>query len=472
MLWKKAALALLLWGLSLGCGTESPPEAVPEAPVDPLSGLAPGSDAWVLAHAPLFVDGSREERHRALEASLTSHENGYATTRLGSYGLPRGGWDNLPEWNPRVRPLDRAMLDALARGQAPTLGEDASRLPSAPLDARWESWRSLGERVFFELPLRGEPALAMALADASSRAALGIEVTPDGRVPGVVVFTNVEGRDEIGITCALCHSSTEGHSALEGHSATETGTLVAGRARRSLDFGRIRLAALERLGPVEERLRTRYLSWGPGRADVLEQISEVPIAIPDLWAMREVRHFTQDGAITHVSPISLAIRQETQFIQANHLSTRPPRALMFALVVYLYSLRPPERGRREGVSDPAVSELGARTFARECGRCHGGAGYTGDLVTVEEVGTHPELGMGTARGTGHYRPQPLIDVRDAAPYLHHGVVPTLADLLSRERLGEDYARGVGAPGPVPGHAYGLDLPDAERAALLAHLDTL
>jgi mono/diheme cytochrome c family protein len=137
---------------------------------------------------------------------------------------------------------------------------------------------------------------------------------------------------------------------------------------------------------------------------------------------------------------------------------------MFALVVYLYSLTPPP-------ATAPMNEHGALVFARECGRCHGARGYSGELVPLEEIGTHPELGGTEARGTGHYRPQSLIDVRDAAPYLHHGVVPSLADMLSSERLAPTYMRGT-TPGPVAGHAYGLDLPPDERAALIAHLETL
>lgn len=441
---RPALLALLV----AACGTGP---SAPAAPDDPLAGLTPGSDAWILAHAPLYVEGDRAARHAVLEASLTSHDNSYARVRLASYAAPSGGWDGLPEWRPRTRPLRASELEGLSG--VPEL-DDASALPLAPDGDDWRAWRALGERVFFELPLRAEPALLPLLADARARRALGLEVAAD-RVPGLVVFAGIDGRTELGITCALCHAAREGER------------LIAGRARRALDFGRIRLAAAEARGPVEERLRERYLSWGPGRADVLEQLSEVPIAIPDLWALRDVRHFTQAGTIAHVSPIALAIRQETQFIQANHLATRPPRALMFALVVYLYSLEPPTRERPPGPD----ADLGARVFARECGRCHGGRGYTGDLVPLEEIGTHPELGGTEARGTGHYRPQPLVDVRDAAPYLHHGVVPTLADLLSADRLRPSYDRGRD-PGPVPGHAYGLDLPDDERAALLGHLDTL
>ncbi len=415
-----------------------------------------GSDAWILAHAPRYIEGSARDRHAALEASLTSHDNGYARTRLLSYALPDGGWDDLPEWNPLTAPLDRDQLTRIERGEAVALPSDAERLPTLPSStSSWETWRALGERVFFDLPLRAEPALALALAVPEQREALGIEADAAGTLPGVVVFRSVEGRAEVGITCALCHAAREGDA------------IIAGRARRRLDFGRIRLGALARRGAVDARTTERYTSWGPGRADVLEHLSEVPMAIPDLWGLRRLRYFTQGGTLTHTSPLALAIRQETQFIQANHLATRPPRSLVFALVIYLYSLAPPSRAGERST----LASAGATVFAHECGRCHGDAVHSGELVPIDEIGTHPELATGRARGTGRYRPAPLIDVRNAAPYLHHGVVPSLEALLSRERLARDYAGGP-SPGAIEGHAFGLDLAEDDRAALLAHLDTL
>jgi hypothetical protein len=77
--------------------------------------------------------------------------------------------------------------------------------------------------------------------------------------------------------------------------------------------------------------------------------------------------------------------------------------------------------------------------------------------------------VGLARGTGRYRPPALLALGRAAPYLHHGALATLDDLLSPDRLRADYVGGARGPGPVAGHAYGLDLPSDDRAALLGYL---
>jgi cytochrome c peroxidase len=53
----------------------------------------------------------------------------------------------------------------------------------------------------------------------------------------------------------------------------------------------------------------------------------------------------------------------------------------------------------------------------------------------------------------------LLGVARGAPYLHHGVVPSLADLLSPDRT-------------EPGHRAGTDLGAEDRAALIAFLETL
>ena len=60
----------------------------------------------------------------------------------------------------------------------------------------------------------------------------------------------------------------------------------------------------------------------------------------------------------------------------------------------------------------------------------------------------------------------------AAPYFHHGAVPTLEDVLAPARLEPSYARGSLAKGAVPGHTYGTDLSAGDRSAIVAYLRTL
>jgi hypothetical protein len=93
-------------------------------------------------------------------------------------------------------------------------------------------------------------------------------------------------------------------------------------------------------------------------------------------------------------------------------------------------------------------------------------------VRAETVGTDRALADSRARGTGKFRPSPLVAVSAAAPYFHDGTVPTLDDVLDPMRLLPEYDRSVRAPGPVPGHAFGTELPIEQRAELVAYLRTL
>ena len=375
----------------------------------------------------------RSFRRQVLEASLSNHANTYSSQRLSSYALPSGGWDALPEWNPVVRGA------ALWDGKTPaTQGE----------------WEALGRKVFFDYPLRSEPLVEFAATHAELSEAVGLQRDARGDSPGVVSFVDVDGRTRLGITCALCHSQVIG------------GEVVAGYARRQFDYGKLRLAFhAETKTHVDDRLAARMKTWGPGRADVTEDDDEDPVAIPDLWGLKAQTALTQAGTIRHVSPTALAIRQETQLLHSNHERVRPPRVLAWALATYLYTLTPPERSF-------AAVPRGADLFRRGCAECHSNAAYGGEPVDAARIGTDLSLANGAARGTGRYRPPALIRVSEAAPYLHHGAVPTLEDLFDPVRLADSYGRGTLGPGAVPGHVYGTDWPAEDRAALVAWLKTL
>jgi mono/diheme cytochrome c family protein len=351
-------------------------------------------------------------------------------------------------------PIDRARADAFARGETPTLPEDTPPFHDGSRPSTWDGWVSLGRRVFHELPLRTEPYWTTALRDPEVAERLGIDRAPDGSVPGLVLTRDLDGGTGVAITCALCHAAP----------GAGGGAFVEGRARRSLDYGlaRIELAsALTARGvgrPLPPEAEARFRSWGRGRADVLEELSEVPIAIPDLYGLRDLRWLTQGATLRHESPIALAVRQETQYVQANHLRTRPPRVLVWALAVFLYAIEPPPAQPRDPAG-AADEERGRAIFAERCRDCHWSEVGSGDPTELARIGTEPELATGHARGTGTYRPAPLVRVGDAAPYLHHGAVPTLEELLSPTRA-------------EPGHPFGTDLPEADRRALASYLRTL
>ncbi|HWB78191.1 MAG TPA: hypothetical protein VG755_24670 [Nannocystaceae bacterium] len=409
--------------------------------------------------------GDRGFRREALERSLVNPDNGYSRDRLAGYALADTGWDLLPVWNPRSVPMTRALVEQLREG-ALRLPEDAAPLVGG--DAP-DDWAALGERVFFELPLRRDDALAAALLDAARAESLGLFMAADGTYPGLVAFEDTDGSTRVGITCALCHAAKDGDS------------VRAGRARRTLDYGTARLDHQARTrDPIPASLADRMQRWGPGRADITGDDDEDPVAIPDLWRVLELATLTQAGTLRLADEalaaderraanlVVLAIRQETQIIQAAGERTRPPRELAWALASYVAALAPPTRPP----TTRALAQRGEQLFASHCDRCHRGPNLGGASIDAAKVGTDRALADSRARGTGNLRVAPLLAVAAAAPYFHDGTVPTLDAVLDPARLAADYRGGVRGPGAIAGHAFGTDLPAADREALVVFLATL
>lgn len=409
------------------------------------SDAEPWSDEWILDEADAYLDDAVFRRMAMLE-SLRNHDNIYSSQRVASYGLDTRGWDALPEWNPVSVTVDDAAIEA-----------GSARVPDAPplwdgvRPTTMEAWVALGREVFFRYPLRADAYLRWALASPERVDRYGV-VHHEGSFPGTVVFRDVDGRESVGITCALCHT------------AVRAGELKLGTARRDFDYGALRAAFHDETGaPIDAELLRRMRTWGPGRADITEDEGEDPVAVPDLLGLRHQSALTQAGTIVHERPSALAIRQETQLLHANQSRARPPRELSWALAMFLYSLEP----------EPIPSSTRGRdVFERHCDGCHDNAAYGGDVVDAAFVGTDPALANGAARGTGFYRPAALLNVRFAAPYFHDASVPTLEDVFSADRFEPDYDRRTHGEGPALGHRFGVDLSDEEKADLLAFLRTL
>jgi cytochrome c5 len=417
--------------LAASCATSDADRAVAEAPGDRVAPSA----ATSFTVKPWSV-----------EASLTSHNNIYAKTRLSGYGMKLGGWEMLPTWIPTTRPVDDAFVASLRSGKPVKLDSSAKPLWNGEVPTRMADWVALGRKVFYEYPLRSEVFAEHALRTQDVADRVGLLADEKGVWPGVVAYQTVDGRDEIGITCALCHVSIE------------DGLAVEGRARRSFDYGEMRLSFYRDTGaPISDDLKRRMASWGPGRADITQDDDEDPVAIVDLWGVRDHEYLTQAGTLRNVHPAAVAIRQETQILHANHERIRPPRELAWALAMFVYSLTPPPR--KLPVQDSEVVSRGKSLFAKSCEHCHIDKSYGGLPIAAEKVGTNPVLAHGKARGTGLYRPSPLIRVAQAGPYLHDGTVATLEDLMDPKR-------------EVPGHRFGVDWPKADRQALIAFLTTL
>jgi hypothetical protein len=148
---------------------------------------------------------------------------------------------------------------------------------------------------------------------------------------------------------------------------------------------------------------------------------------------------------------------------------------LYALALYIYSLKPPANPNRR----TPLAVQGEQVFERErCGVCHTPPLYTDNkLVSAEEIGTDPGLTTTTRRGTGYYKVPSLKGVWYRGPFEHNGSVATLEDWFDPRRLHNDYTptgwKGYGVKTrPVKGHAFGLALSAEDKRALITFLKTL
>lgn len=204
-------------------------------------------------------------------------------------------------------------------------------------------------------------------------------------------------------------------------------------------------------------------------------------------------------------------------------------AAMARIQAWNASATPPAFGNYFPI-DLIKAQYGATIYKEYCAACHGSSGsdfsgeYVGKVTPLKDIGTDPNRlnsftpalaeNLGTPyagtpykfshfRKTWGYANSPLDGVWLRAPYLHNGSVPTLWDLLQPAtqrptrfyrgndlydpvKLGfvSDMAKegdksyftydtakpGNGKAGHT-GKAYGTELPDADKWALIEHLKT-
>jgi len=231
-----------------------------------------------------------------------------------------------------------------------------------------------------------------------------------------------------------------------------------------------------------------------------------PAKFPDLIGVKDRKYF--DHTATHLHrgigdlmryAALVSFAESVDFGSYHVLSpgTRRVQArlsdeALYALAMYIYSLRPPSNPNPR--DDRA--KAGERIFAREgCAGCHTPPLYTNNKLTVAEgfkppqnvpatldilpvsVGTHPGLALETRKGTGYYKVPSLKGVWYRGHYLHDGSVATLEEMFDPDRVNESHKPGGWSlPGvtnrAIKGHVFGLRLRPEERAQLIAFLRTL
>lgn len=376
----------------------------------PSSPAEPGEVDAVISAGQAYADDFAVAR-AALEASIVDPSNGYSARRLTNY--TPDGWGALPVLSAKVAPI--------FVGQPP--GEFAA-LPVAPEAWTDEGVRALGEAAFYRWPGQIVEALRPLLDDPAALRRVGLNPGPDGSLP--LVWVELESGVYPALTCATCHAwrdadgtDTPGRPSVFNYSAVVGGT------------------------------------WGPGRVDVTGDGISNPTAVTDLRPMR-FQQYLHKAATLHNDPVALAVRAETLMITSSREAWRPSRAMAFGLAWYFWRLA--DDLPAIPAADGPHAE-GRAIFAANCAGCHAGAAMTSAPKPMDAIGTPDAVGRSPSRGTGHWRVPSLRGVGTRGQLFSAGGVPDLKTLLDPER-------------DMPGHRFGLDLDDADRAALLAFLEAL
>lgn len=293
-------------------------------------------------------------------------------------------------------------------------------------------------------------------------------------VVGVHASVDASGRiTQLGVTCALCHSS------VDDSFARGIGKRLDGWANRDLNVG-----AIVALSPVlNDATKAVFRSWGPGMYDPRHHAFDglnivplnsrsIPVLIPPIYGLRGVgfETYTADGPISYWNSY-VGVTQ-----MGGHGTFIDPRIGVFvrqtpdlvtpklpALLDYQLSLRPPKAPN--GSFDARAAARGGQLFRNEarCSSCHQGPRFT-DVLSgrnpdtpvlhdAAEVGMDPGYALRTA--TGKYRTTPLRALAVHAPYFHDGSAPDLPAVVNHyDRL------------------FGLHLTPAQKSDLVEYLKSL
>jgi mono/diheme cytochrome c family protein len=272
--------------------------------------------------------------------------------------------------------------------------------------------------------------------------------------------------EQIGITCALCHSTVD-DSVMPG-----IGARLDGWPNRDLDPGAIIAATpglpdyAASLGVDAQTARAALTSWGPGRYDARfnQDLQSAPVLIPPAYGLADVplETYTGDGPISYWNAY-VAVTQ-----MGAHGNFRDPELgidirhtpdlvtpKLPALRRYQFSLEAPPPPA--GSYDKKAAKRGRAVFEGkgQCATCHTGDSFT-DAPTLhepEEIGADPTEAQRSK--TGLYRTTPLRGAWQHPPYFHDGSAATFADVVAHYDA-----------------VLGLGLDQEEAADLVAYLESL
>jgi mono/diheme cytochrome c family protein len=353
----------------------------------------------------------------------------------------------------------------------------------------------------------------------------------DGVLPFLHYVIRQKGKVELGsFSCAMCHTRVMPGGALlkgaQGNFPFNQAIVSSPKPHIPADLLFLvnrQLYAMPWLDPdpinrqrtmSPEQVDAMYEAIPPGVVPRHRSSPFSPVQVPDLIGVQDRHYLDHTGLLRHYSVVDLmrysALNQGADslasydgFIPADlpKFKTLPdPDAAggrysddqLYALALYIYSLKPPENPNRFD----SAAVRGQRVFENEgCAGCHTPPLYTNNKLTPADgfrvpadhvtkydilavrVGTDADLALKTRRGTGYYKVPSLKGVWYRSMFGHSGWCATLEDWFDPKRLRDDYVpTGFRPYGTrtfaVKGHAFGLALSDAQIRDLIAFLKTL
>ena len=414
--------------------------------------------------------------------------------------------------------------------------EPATVWDSSKLKTR-NDWIRAGELVFSapvgygSIAVRGSDGEDLYVRERSWYEKVRPPVSSDGILPFYRYIIREKGKIELGVlSCAMCHtrvlsdgSTVKGAQGNFPFDAAFAQDILAGTATEAINqqlFNTLyarpwvksedysRLAGMDRAG-----MATLLTGRPPGVLTRHRLSPDNPVQIPDLIGVEHRKYLDHTGLQRHRDIGDLmryaALNQGadgiadfggfipfTAVLGSNQVQpeqgSRYSDEQLFALALYVYSLRPPVNPHQPN----SETARGAQIFAREgCNGCHTPPLYTNnklvpapgfhvpdahkeryDILPVP-LGTDASVTLNTLRGTGYYRVPSLKGVWYRGPFEHTGAVATLEDWFDPRRLQDDYVRAGFSPpsrttGAVKGHEFGLKLQPDEKRALIAFLKIL
>ena len=419
-----------------------------------LTELGGGCSARAPAPQPSAGERYLEDvayRRSELVASLVNPANSYSQARLAHYAGGDGAWDAIPEWNPRAEPVTPGDVDEGTAART-TLAPSAEALNTSESVDDEEAMRALGEQAFFQYPAQLVDYARLAVASRGAAVTYGLAIDDArGQVGGLVRAEFADGSAGLAMTCATCHTRSQG------------GAVLVGDGSDTFDLGKLIADA----SGVIQGTGSPFEAWGPGRVDVTTSAGTAPERIPDLRPVKWLTHLQQEATVAYRDRTTLAIRLETLIMTSQSYVVRPPRIVAWALATYVESLA----AGLPGMPDVGTNARGAELFVANCEGCHTAPALTGAPVALDVVGTDPAIGESKERGTGMYRVPSLHGVGTRGLLFHDASLKSIDAEFDPARTADGYMGGT-RPGAVPGHPFGLALSDADRAALVAYVKQL